>query len=148
MKSKIERIKDIFRKVEADRNDRLYECGFAHGRQWAACPENKEGIRPLKELFERSDIEDWYSWFETDDRQRQIKFIRFALLIHPDWRRSANWVEPIRWKARLAKQSQCGVTHPYFMRGFAEGALSLFTKGNDKFPDSPPRTLFGTFWTS
>jgi hypothetical protein len=123
MKSRIEQITELFQRGRAERLDRLYNCGFAHGRDWASLPENKDGLRRLKELFDRGDIDD--SWFESSQRDRKIKFIKFALILHPDWRKSGDWVEPTIWQSQLAEEAECNVCNPYFMRGFAAGALSV-----------------------
>ena len=134
MKSRNERINELIQRGQAERLDRLYNCGFAFGRQWAGRPENKAGLSRLRELFDRGDIDDWYSWFESSQRNRKIKFIKFALILHPDWRRrrSDDWIEAIVWKSQLAEEAQCNVCHPYFMRGFAEGALSMLKEASDE----------------
>lgn len=127
-----QRLNHLLGKAEAKRRDRLYDRGFALGRDWARVSKNAEGVVRLKALFDSGDIDDWYSWFETSERDRQIKFIKFALILHPDWRSIDDWVEPTLWKSQLAGQAECNVCHPHFMRGFAEGALSELRETRDE----------------
>tara|TARA_R110002020_G_scaffold33751_1_gene102598 strand:+ start:242 stop:646 length:405 start_codon:yes stop_codon:yes gene_type:complete len=125
-----ERIQQLLNKARSERLKRFYDTGHSLGQKWAVLPENIEGVIRLNRLFDKCDIDDWHCWFESSERNRKIKFIEFALILNPEWKKHGNWVEAEIWQCQLADEAQCNVRHPIFMRGFAEGAIFVSKETN------------------
>jgi len=111
-----------------------YDVGFSTGVEWAQCEDIQVGLRRARWLRQYLDEDDWVRLFESrsrDKRDRITKLIKIVNMLNFDWGKEDSWLSAELWIKELGERLSCDLTHPEFMRGLAEGALSVQSSVKD-----------------
>ena len=108
----------------------LFREGYELGRRWAENQASVEGLTRLEELKDELGT-DWGSNFKTTSEDRASACQLLAMRLHPEWEEAEDWTLARDWWKEVGDGEEKKAYQADYLRGFAEGALDLWSKVKD-----------------
>jgi hypothetical protein len=127
-KKEVRKMEDVIQRLRVSKQrcqDEAYREGEECGRSWAEDTAEADQLERLERL--KADSQDWDRIFEKDNSPAE----GLATVFDPDCGKG-RWTYEDDWKNILGDDGTSRIDQPAFVRGFAEGALSVWNEVKNK----------------
>ena len=108
----------------------VFREGYDLGRRWAENEARVDGLTRLEELKDELGA-DWPSYFKSKAKDRSSACQMLAMQLHPEWEEAGDWTLARDWWKDIGDGDETKAYQADYLRGFAEGALDLWSKVKD-----------------